>query len=79
MERVKIVTSGRPDRETVTVRYYHDSDGVWMAEIGDEFEEYASFDKEPSDDSDAQSRTVQQLLQKEFSVDFGGDPEPLLD
>lgn len=79
MERTKIVVSGRPDRETVTVRYRHIGDGVWEAEIGGEFEEYASFGDEPSEDSEAQSRTVQQLLRKEFSVDYGGDPERLLD
>lgn len=79
MERTKIIVSDRPDRETVTVRYKHIGDGVWEVEIGGEFEEYASFGDEPSDGADAQSRTVQQLLRKEFSVDYGGDPDPLLD
>lgn len=80
MEQVKIVVAqDGVDRTFKTLDYKHTGDGNWAADIGDGFEQYASFEVVPDDDSafETQSRTVAQLLRKEFDDSFGGNPEKL--
>lgn len=77
MPTAEIVIEAAPERETVSVDYRHEGDGVWAVDVGDGFEQFASFDCEPDPNDNFQERTVVQLLRKDYDVTYGGDPDSL--
>lgn len=81
MEYVKIVVAeDGVDREYETISYKHTTDGNWAVDTGDGFEQFASFDVDPTESEsafDTQSRTVAQLINKEYNLSYGGDPSEL--
>ena len=58
--------------EYAYVKYRYVSDGDWDVNTGTGWERFADFDVEPSKGSDAQERTVKQLIRKAYCSTYGG-------